>query len=190
MTRPAVSAISLLSLLFLAPLRTMAVDFDKDIAPIFKKNCYECHSEQSKKEKAGFVFDNKERLQHDIGRGKIIEPPDAENSQLIYVISDPSAKHHMPPKGDLDPKDIAKLTKWIAEGALIDKNSPKVAPAKKVLPPILTWVNSEGVKIKAGYGGMQGTSVLLKMPDGKLVPYSMAKLSAESQQQAKWCAEP
>ena len=34
-----------------------SVNFEKDIKPILKKSCYECHSEERKKEKAGFVFD-------------------------------------------------------------------------------------------------------------------------------------
>src|SRR4051812_38061510 len=65
-----------IAVLLLAPIasRIMAVDFDKDIAPILKQNCYECHSEARKKEKAGFVFDNKVRLKKDIGPNLIIEP--------------------------------------------------------------------------------------------------------------------
>jgi hypothetical protein len=169
--------------------RLMAVEFDKDIAPIFKQNCYECHSEAKKKEKAGFVFDNKTRLKKDIGPNLIIEPGEPGRSHLIYVLTDPEAKHHMPPKGDLDKGDIDKLTKWISEGATLDKNDQKMVP-KKDLPIFMTWVNLEGKKIRAGYGGMKGESVVLKMPSGELIPYPLSKLSHESQEQAKWCAAP
>ena len=57
--------------------------------------------------------------------------------------------------------------------------------AKSDLPPIMTWKNSEGVTIKAGFGGIEGDKVVLKMPNGQKIPYPMAKLSPESQQQAK-----
>ncbi len=189
MIRHTVPALLVLSLHALVPLQTMAVDFDKDIAPILKKNCYECHSEEKKKEKAGFVFDNKSRLIKDIGRGMIIEPGNPNSSHFFYVISDPEAKHHMPPNKDLDKDDMEKLRKWISEGATLDKDAPKLV-AKKVLPPIMTWVNAEGKKIKAGFGGIKGEDVVLKMPNGQLVPYPIAKLAAESQQQAKECAAP
>lgn len=179
-----------IALLLVSPaIRMLAVDFDKDIAPIFKENCYECHSEARKKEKAGFVFDNKERLKKDIGPNLLIEPGEPGRSHLLYIVSDSEAKNHMPPKSDLARGDIDKLRQWIAEGATLDKDAPKMV-AKKQLPIFLTWVNMEGKKIRAGYGGMEGDSVVLKMPSGERIPYPLAKLSRESQEQAKWCAAP
>jgi hypothetical protein len=189
MTRSAIPVLSLISLYALVPCRAMAVDFDKDIKPILKANCYECHSEESKKEKAGFVFDNKSRLKKDIGPNLLIEPGQPGRSHLLYVVTDPEAKNKMPPKKDLEKGDIEKLRTWIAEGANLEKDSPKLA-VKKDLPIFMTWINIDGKKVRAGFGGMQGENVVLKMPDGKMVPYPMAKLSAESQTQAKECAAP
>jgi hypothetical protein len=189
MTRHAISALLLLSLHALVPLRTMAVDFDKDIVPILKKNCYECHSEENKKEKAGYVFDNKARLKKDIAPNMLIEPGDPGRSHLMRVLAESGFKNHMPPDEDLSSGDLEKIRQWISEGATLDKDAPKVA-VKKSLPPIMTWVNADGKKIKAGFGGMQGDNVILKMPNGQLVPYPVAKLAAESQQQAKECAAP
>jgi hypothetical protein len=180
---------SALSLPLFMPQSAGAVDFDNDIKPILKANCYECHSEEAKKEKAGFVFDNKTRLKKDIGANMLIEPGDPGRSHFIYVISDPEAKHHMPPKKDLDKEDVDKLRQWIAEGAGLDKDAPKMV-AKKEAPIFMTWINTEGKKVRAGFGGLQGDNVLLKMPDGKIVPYPMAKLAAESQAQAKEYATP
>jgi hypothetical protein len=189
MTRHAIPAFLLLCLHALGPTRTMAVDYDKDIAPIFKKNCFECHSEENKKEKAGYVFDNKTRFKKDIAPNMLIEPGDPGRSHLMRVIAESGFKNHMPPKDDLESDDIEKIRQWISEGATLDKDAPKMA-AKKSLPPIMTWINAEGRKIKAGFGGMQGDNVLLKMPNGQIVPYPLAKLAAESQQQAKDCAAP
>ena len=166
-----------------------AVDFDKDIAPILKEHCYECHSEERKKEKAGFVFDNKARFKKDIGPNLIVEPGDPGKSHFLYIISDPDAKNHMPPNGQLSRDEIDKLRTWISQGATLDKDAPKMA-AKKDLPPFLTWINTEGKKVRAGFGGLEGENVVLKMPDGKLIPYPLAKLSPESQQLARECAAP
>ncbi|MFZ4767154.1 MAG: hypothetical protein ACOYMN_19550, partial [Roseimicrobium sp.] len=96
---------------------------------------------------------------------------------------------HMPPNKNLDRIYVEKLRKWIAEGATLDKDAPKMV-AKKVLPPILTWKNAEGRSIRAGFGGIQGENVVLKMPNGQLIPYPIEKLAPESQQLARECAAP
>jgi hypothetical protein len=181
--------------LLLAPV-ARAVDFDKEIKPILAKNCYECHSEQKKKEKGGYVFDNVTRFKKDIGVNLQIEPGNPAESHFFEVISDPGVKHHMPPKGSLAQKEIDKIRVWITEGAKLEKSDDKTASGgpgllpKKTLPPIMTWTNAEGVAIKAGFGGLQGENVLLKMPNGQTVPYPIAKLSADSQRQAKESAGP
>lgn len=164
-----------------------AVDFEKDIKPILSKNCYECHSEQKKKEKAGYVFDNLSRFKKDIGVNLIIEPGNPGESHFFEVLADPDIKNHMPPKGGLLQKDLDKIRSWIAEGATLDKNAPKLAE-KKLLPPILTWTNAEGVSIKAGFGGVNGQSVVFKMPNGSKVEYPIKKLSSASQRLVAECA--
>lgn len=189
MIRSSTPALFLLSLHVLMHEGLMAVDFDKDIKPILKEHCYECHSEEKKKEKAGFVFDNKARMKKDIGPNLIIEPGDPGRSHFLFVIADPEAKNHMPPNKDLDRADIEKLRQWISEGATLEKDAPKMA-VKKDLPIFMTWINAEGKKIRAGYGGMEGENVILKMPSGEKIPYPVSKLSAESQQQARECAAP
>lgn len=164
-----------------------AVDFEKDIKPILAKNCYECHSEQKKKEKAGYVFDNLSRFKKDIGVNLIIEPGNPGESHFFEVLADPDIKNHMPPKSSLSQKDLDKIRAWIAEGATLDKNASKLA-GKKLLPPILTWTNAQGVAIKAGFGGVNGQSVIFKMPNGSNVEYPINKLSSASQKLVAECA--
>jgi hypothetical protein len=184
---PRFHAVLVLSPLLLTAPQARAIDFEKDIKPILKKNCYECHSEERKKEKAGFVFDNLARFKKDIGVNLIIEPGSPGESHFFEVLADESIKHHMPPKGSLPQKDLDKIRAWIAEGAALDKNAPKMA-AKKELPPIMTWTNAEGVSIRAGYGGVKDQSVIFKMPNGTLVEYPIGKLSQASQKQVAECA--
>ena len=119
----------------------------------------------------------------------IIEPGDPASSHFLTVIADPDAKHHMPPNKNLSAKEIDLLRKWISEGATLDKDAPKMA-AKKSLPPIMSWTNAEGRTIRAAFGGLEGENVVLKMPNGQKVSYPLAKLSAESQQQARDAAAP
>ena len=171
--------------------RAGAIDFEKDISPILKKNCYECHSEQKKKEKAGEVFDNLKRFAKDIGVNLLIEPGNPGNSHFLEVLDDPDIKNHMPPKGQLSQPDREKIRKWIAEGASLEKGgATKPIAVKSDLPPIMSWTNADGKTIRAGFGGIEGSNVVLKMPDGQKIPYPLEKLSPASQKQAKESAAP
>ncbi|CAN5736994.1 hypothetical protein BH11VER1_BH11VER1_08450 [soil metagenome] len=166
-----------------------AVDFEKEIKPILKENCFECHSEVRKKEKAGFVFDNSKRFAKDIGVNLNIEPGRPGSSHFFEVISNPDVKHAMPPDGPMKAADIEIIRKWIAEGAMLDANGPKPV-FKKELPPIMKWTNTEGKSIKAGFERIEGDSVVLRMVNGPYVKFALSKLSAESQQLARECAAP
>ena len=177
----------LLSLICNTAPRAWAVEFEADIKPILKSRCYECHSEERKKEKAGYVFDNVKRFAKDIGKNMTIEPGSPNDSHFFEVLNDENMKNHMPPKGRIPQPELDKIRIWIAEGARLDKNAPKMA-IKKDLPPIMRWTNAEGKAIKAGFDKIDGPDVVLKMPDGKYVKYPLAKLSPESQQLAKECA--
>jgi hypothetical protein len=134
------------------------------------------------------VFDNLSRFQKSIGVNLAIEPGNPTESTFFEVLTDPNAKHHMPPKGSLGQSDLTVIRTWIAEGARLDDKSPKMA-IKKDLPPIMKWTNVDGRSIKAGFGGLEGDLVLLKLPTGEVAKYPIAKLSPESQKLAKECAE-
>lgn len=169
-----------------------AIDFKKDIRPILKANCYECHSKESGKEKAGYIFDDLDTLKLDIQPKGIIVPKLPEESYLLEVMTmDVSEKAHMPPKESMSAKDIAKIREWIAAGALLEGEGAATLPARAAAPAgPLDWTNTEGKTIKAGFVRLDGENVVLKMPaNGQEVPYPMAKLDAASQAQAKAAAE-
>lgn len=170
-----------------------AADFKKDIAPIFAKHCYECHSDKTGKKKAGYVFDDLETLQKDINPKGGIVPGNPAESHIFKVVADPEHEAHMPPKDNLSDREIEKLREWITEGAMLDKDGPKpeMAAVKKSLPPILPWTNFEGKTIKAGFVKLEGDMVYLRLPaNAQEVPYPMSKLDAASQQLARECAAP
>jgi len=183
----------LLSTFLLTATAVAAADFKKDIAPIFEKHCYECHSDKANKRKAGYVFDDLATLKLDINPKGGIVPGNPAESHIFKVVADPEHEAHMPPKGNLSDREIETMREWITEGALLDKDAPKpvMEPVKKSLPPILTWTNFEGKKIKAGFVKLEGENVYLRMPlNGQEVPYPLSKLDAASQQLAKECAAP
>jgi hypothetical protein len=168
-----------------------AVDFKKDIRPIFKAKCYECHSEATKKEKAGYVFDNLKRLAGDIGPKGQIVPGDPERSNLMDLVT--RSKDRMPPGGKegLTPKEVKLLREWIQAGALLDDSKPKpasgLAPRPPAGPPapLQDWTNTEGKTLKARFVQLTEDSVVIKTAEGKSYKVPLTKLSAASQEQAK-----
>ncbi|MCX6858078.1 MAG: hypothetical protein NTV80_24610 [Verrucomicrobia bacterium] len=182
------------SALILATGTSFSADFKKDIQPILEKHCYECHSEKTGKKKAGYVFDDLETLQKDINPKGAIVPGNPAESHLFVVVADAEHEAHMPPKDNLSSREIETMREWITEGAGLTKDAPKMKPtaglAKKDLPPIMTWTNFEGKKIKAGFVRLEGENVILRMPaNSQEVPYAMSKLDAASQQQARDSAQ-
>lgn len=177
-------------------MRARAVDFEEDLQPILKKECYECHSAASGKEKGGYVFDNLARLKKDIDLMLLVMPGNPEASNLFKVLADPEVEHHMPPRRTLADADIEKVRAWIAEGAPLGKKTGSrnegsgAAGVKKAPPPVMIWTNASGVTIKAGFGGIQGDHVILKLANGQSAPYPLASLSEASRKQAQDCATP
>lgn len=102
------------------------VDFEKQILPIFKDRCFECHQKEYtddkgkvKKPKGKFRMDNPELLMKGGEEGGDLTPGDAAKS-TIYTYSALPADDDMamPPKGDrLTTEQLDLIKKWITEGA-------------------------------------------------------------------------
>ncbi len=104
------------------------IDFVKQIQPILKEACYECHG--AKKKKGGLRVDTKE---YAFEEDYMIVPGKPDESELYTRVILP-ADHDdiMPPKGDPLPKKQQDLLKqWILEGAnWPDGLKPEVAEKK------------------------------------------------------------
>ena len=169
-------------------------DFKKDVQPIFAKYCYQCHSVQKKKEKAGFVFDDVKRLSHDVGEGRIIVPGKVQESDLIPIVLGVDGKKEMPPEGDkLKTEEVQKLRDWIMEGANLPgiDIAAKMAAQKRQTPhQVMNWTSKEGKAIKASFEALEGDFVLLRMAsDNKVYKVPLMKLNPAGQIQAKMQAE-
>jgi hypothetical protein len=92
--------------------------FERRIRPIFVERCYECHSAQSKKLKAGFRVDSREALLEGGESAKpAIVPGEPERSPLIEAVRWTNNDLQMPPKTKLSEAQVADLTAWVKMGA-------------------------------------------------------------------------
>ncbi|QEF96716.1 Planctomycete cytochrome C [Stieleria maiorica] len=89
------------------------VDFQRDIVPILRVRCLECHNEQEAK--GDFRVDDAETFL------SYVEPEDAEYSTVLadYMLSDDPDMLMPPPSkgGPLSPQELALVRVWIDEGA-------------------------------------------------------------------------
>ena len=109
-----------------------AVDFEKDIKPIFEERCAKCHGEE--KQKSEFRLDIRDSI---LKGGDLGEPgavPGHPEKSTIYKLITLDEDHDdiMPPKGDpLTKKQIDLIAEWIKEGVKM--------PEKKVTKEETLW---------------------------------------------------
>lgn len=87
---------------------TFAVDFEKDVQPIFQKHCLACHGPE--KQESNLRLDRQASLLRggDFGEPSIV-PGKAESSFLIEVVQGKNPDITMPPKG----KPLTKANRHI-----------------------------------------------------------------------------
>ena len=91
-----------------------AVDFARDIQPLFEKHCYECHG--PKKQRNGFRLDRRSRAMAGVLRPNII-PHSSISSRVYRRVLDAQFGPQMPPEETLSDQEIETLRQWIDEGA-------------------------------------------------------------------------
>lgn len=96
-----------------------AVDFEKDVEPIFANHCYKCHGDS--KQKGELRLDSPAMILKggDSGESVFLAGQSAE-SHLIKLVSRADPDDAMPPEGKGDPLDetqVETLSTWINEGA-------------------------------------------------------------------------
>ena len=116
-----------------------AIDFNRDIRPIFSENCFACHGPDEKKRKAGLRFDLKENVFKKLDSGSsAVVPGKPQQSQLLKVISLPADDDdHMPPAKtgkQLSKAQIDLLYRWIDQGAKWAEHWAYVMPERPAVP--------------------------------------------------------
>jgi len=125
------------SLLLAPALLAQPVDFTRDIQPIFKQSCSNCHGEKTQ---LGQL-----RLDSKTAAAKTLKPGDSAASTLYQRIAGTSDQPRMPMGAKpLDAAQIALVKRWIDEGAnwpdtastnaTVAKHWAFIAPVKAPLP--------------------------------------------------------
>jgi mono/diheme cytochrome c family protein len=96
--------------------QTRAVDFRRDIEPILRANCYQCHGARSAS--AQLRLDNKQLAMKGGISGAAIVPGASKDSRLMKRILGEGDEAQMPIGGKpLKPAQIELIRKWIDQGA-------------------------------------------------------------------------
>jgi hypothetical protein len=94
-----------------------AVDYQRDVVPIFQARCYKCHD--GHKQRAGYRLDVRSAALRggESGRAAIV-PSQAGKSELIRRVTTAEGSEAMPPgKEKLTAAQVKTLQSWIAAGA-------------------------------------------------------------------------
>jgi len=119
-----------------------AVDFMRDVQPIFQKRCYGCHGQAQ--QQSNLRLDRRESAM------RVIKPGDRAASRL-YILVTSAGTLRMPPSGPPLPQaDAAVIGKWIEEGAEWTVGAVRkpwsFAPLKRPNPPLVSgtaWKRNE-----------------------------------------------
>jgi hypothetical protein len=113
-----------------------AVDFTRDIAPIFKQYCYECHDANGDG-RDDLRLDSPDLIRRGGASGPVILPGKSADSYLIHRVLGLGGEERMPKGKDPLPATlIALLRAWIDQGATMPETSPsEVAQAADSAAP-------------------------------------------------------
>jgi cytochrome c553 len=120
-----------------APASEDAEFFERKIRPVLANSCYECHSHQAKKNKAGLYLDNREDLLKGGETGVAVVLGEPDKSRLIEAVRWSDPDFQMPPKQKLPESAIKDLSQWVKKGAPWPKEAaPKIAVSDKELAAV------------------------------------------------------
>jgi cytochrome c553 len=100
----------------LPPAATRAVNFERDVRPIFSAACVSCHG--AEKQKSDYRLDERASALRGGSIGGAIVPGDSAGSLLIAYVAGAHDEVRMPPKGAmLSGEQVGVLRAWIDQGA-------------------------------------------------------------------------
>lgn len=127
---------------------------------VLRDECVTCHGPA--KQKGGVSFETHEALMRGGEEGPVVVPGDPGRSRLMAVL-EPKADKHMPPRRQLDGRQVRALRKWIEGGARWDdavmagepervRVELKPLPAGYVPAKALAF-SPDGTRLAVGRGG-------------------------------------
>ena len=95
--------------------------FQSAVKPVLRENCYRCHFGMN--HKGGFNLSTRELLLKGGKNGVDVIPGDPAHSMLVKAVRHEGGDHPMPmpPKDKLDDAEIAAISRWIQDGAVMDR---------------------------------------------------------------------
>ena len=110
-----------------------AVDFVRDIQPIFQTTCYECHG--PKKTKAQLRLDSPAGIKKGGENGAIVVPGNSEQSRIVRRLLGLDGDDRMPKDGDpVPPAQVALIRAWIDQGAVWPGTATTAGPSPETEP--------------------------------------------------------
>lgn len=102
----------------LPPASSRPVDFIKDVQPLLREHCFDCHAAGN--EEGGLNLGIRQRVLEGGDHGPVLVKGDSANSRLIHLVAALEPEEVMPPLPDgkpLSKDEIGVLRAWIDQGA-------------------------------------------------------------------------
>lgn len=169
------------------------VDFVRDVQPIFRQHCYDCHSADH--EDGGVNLGIRNRALQGGHDGPIFEVGSSANSRLIHLVAAVDSKSIMPPEtAGLSKEEIGLLRAWIDQGAVwpdgTDVADPREEKAKThwafkrlqevAVPVVKDATRPQNAATSEPQGASRGCQtpidnfILAKLEEAKLTPQQPA----------------
>lgn len=137
------------------------ISFANDIAPVLAKNCTGCHG--ATRPRNNFSLNTPEGLLKGGDRGEPVLPGKAADSLLVKKLKGTADGARMPMgMSPLDDATMAKIEKWIAEGARFDSPNPKQPIAE--IAALAKAMRSTHEELSAERAKLAGDNWQLGMP--------------------------
>ncbi len=88
--------------------------FEQKVRPLLAEHCYQCHSRDAEKLRAGLYLDSRAGVLAGGDSGPAMVPGDADSSLLISAVRYESFE--MPPGGKLNDEQLEVLQRWVNQG--------------------------------------------------------------------------
>ena len=123
------------------------IQFNRDIRPILSDKCFACHGPDATKRKAKLRFDQRQGAFASLDGHFAIVAGKPEESVLYQRITAKDEDDRMPPVKSgrmLTPDQIAKLKRWIEEGAQWQEQWAFIPPVRSKIPEVKTqnWAHN------------------------------------------------
>ncbi len=112
-----------------------AIDYGRDVLPIFSDKCYHCHGPDEKARKAKLRLDVKESALR--AKKPVIIPGNIRDSELVRRITTTNVDDQMPPPESnraLNSQQIQTLKQWVEQGAKWGTHWAFVPPQRSAIP--------------------------------------------------------